>query len=147
MACCVMRPSVVRRAALFRTSSPVFDKLYTKTHEWFEAEADGKYRVGISLYAQDQLGKIVFVQPPTDGVHIKKGELLLEVESVKVNGEIYAPVSGNVVEFNQELNENPGLINDEAEGSGWLVKMDGVESPDQSQFLDAKSYKEYVDAL
>lgn len=104
--------------------------LYTKSHEWIEPEGDVRL-VGISDHAQHQLGDIVFVEVPEVGKKVAKGEELLVVESPKAAAEVYAPMSGEVVEVNEALEAEPGTINQGPYGDGWLVKL-RITNPDES---------------
>ena len=114
-------------------------KKYTKTHEWIEVDGStGK--VGITNYAQDQLGDIVFVELPEIGKELKKGDVLCTVESVKSASDVYAPVSGKIIEVNTELDSQPEKINQDAEGEGWIVKM---ELSDPSELDDLMTKEEY----
>src|SRR5919199_1292085 len=95
---------------------------YTKDHEWIRIEGDSA-TVGISTYAQGQLGDIVYVELPAVGKRLAKGEEAAVVESVKAASEVYAPVAGEVTAVNTELDGNPAAVNADAEGSGWFLKL------------------------
>lgn len=99
------------------------DRRYTKEHEWAREE-DGRVVVGITDYAQDQLGDVVFVGLPEPGTQVEAGKPLGEVESTKSVSDVYSPVSGTVVDRNSELESNPELINSDPYGAGWLVTID-----------------------
>ncbi|MDI6863885.1 MAG: glycine cleavage system protein GcvH, partial [Pseudothermotoga sp.] len=104
-------------------------KKFAKTHEW--VKVDGKLAVvGISNHAQEKLGDVVYVDLPQVGKVVKKGEVFMSVESVKAASDIYAPVSGKIVEVNEKLSNQPELINKDAEGEGWLVKIE-MTNPDE----------------
>ena len=119
------------------------DKHYTEDHEWISIEGDIA-TVGISNYAQDQLGDVVFVELPDKGVSLEKGAEFAVVESVKAASEVYAPVSGDVVEVNDAIGDNPSLVNEDAEGEGWFLKIKVASAPDLSDLMDAKSYADEV---
>lgn len=102
------------------------DRRYTKDHEWARAD-DGMIVVGITDYAQDQLGDVVFVGLPEPGSAVQANQPLGEVESTKSVSDVYSPVSGNVVEKNPEVEQNPDLINEDPYGRGWLVKIEASE--------------------
>lgn len=115
---------------------------YTTEHEWIKAEDDG-YRVGITDYAQDQLGDIVYVDLPEPGSEVSKGAVIAEVESTKSVGEVYAPFSGTVTAVNEPLEDRPELVNQDPYGEGWLVLIEADVSLDG--FLDAASYRELTE--
>lgn len=119
---------------------------YTKDHEWIRVE-NGIGTVGISDHAQQQLGDIVFVELPEVGREVKQGEQFAVVESVKAASEVYAPVSGRVVEVNQELSEKPELVNQDPEGQGWFARIELGDPTELEQLLDAESYREFLKTL
>ena len=113
---------------------------YTKTHEWVKL-AGTKAKIGITDHAQAELTDIVFVELPTVGKDVKKGEELCVVESVKSVSEVYAPVSGKVVAVNTKLDESPEVINGSPYDDGWLVELEIKEKGELDLLLDAASYK------
>jgi glycine cleavage system H protein len=113
---------------------------YTKTHEWVKL-AGTKVKIGITDHAQAELTDIVFVELPTVGKEVKKGEELCVVESVKSVSEVYAPVSGKVVAVNTKLDESPEVINGSPYDDGWLVELEIKEKGELNLLLDAASYK------
>ncbi|WP_196259536.1 glycine cleavage system protein GcvH [Pelagibacterium limicola] len=116
---------------------------YTEDHEYIRVE--GKIGiVGISNYAQEQLGDIVFVELPSVGASYKKGDEVAVVESVKAASEIYAPVSGKVVEVNEKLNDEPGLINADAAGGGWLLKIELADEGELDALMDEAAYADHT---
>ena len=119
-------------------------KKYAKTHEW--VEINGKIAmVGISDHAQNELGDIVYVDLPEVGKEVKAGESLCSIESVKSASDIYAPVSGKVVEVNTALEDTPETINKSAEGEGWIVKIE-VSAPDEvDKLLDKTEYEKLLE--
>jgi glycine cleavage system H protein len=118
------------------------DLKYTSEHEWVRAAEGGRVRVGITHYAQDALGDVVFVSLPEVGATVKAGEACGEVESTKSVSEIYAPVSGEVTSRNTELDSRPELINTDPYGEGWLVEIAASDAGAVSGLLDAKAYAE-----
>lgn len=116
---------------------------YTNEHEWIRVEGDIAY-VGITDYAQDQLGDIVFVDIPTVGESLEAGESFGTIEVVKTISDLFLPVEGEVLEQNEALEENPELVNKDPYGEGWLIKMKPVELKDVENLLDAEVYKAVV---
>jgi len=119
------------------------DLKYTKDHEWIRLESDLAV-VGITDYAQDKLGSIVFVELPPTGKSVRQGETLATVDSVKAVAEIYAPVSGQVEEVNEALSDQPEVINQECYGQGWMVKLKMANSGELSGLLHAEAYAAFV---
>jgi glycine cleavage system H protein len=116
--------------------------MYSRAHEWIKTEGDAVV-VGITHYAQDQLGEVVYVELPDIGTGVGAGDELGTIESVKAVSEFLAPVAGEVLEVNERLEDAPNLVNDEPYGDGWLVKMSGsVEGED---LLDAAAYQEFLE--
>jgi glycine cleavage system H protein len=118
------------------------DRRYSKEHEWAQGR-DGKVVVGITHFAQDQLGDVVFVGMPDPGTEVKAGEPLGEVESTKSVSDIYSPVDGKILEKNQEIESNPELINEDPYGRGWLVSIETDASLED--LLDASAYKAFTE--
>ncbi len=117
---------------------------YTKEHEWISA-TDGEATVGISAYAQEQLGDIVFVELPEVGKALKKGDIAAVVESVKAASEVYAPASGEVVAVNDALGDDPGLVNRGAEGEGWFFRLKLTDPSEVDGMMDADAYRAHLD--
>ncbi|MFZ9087453.1 MAG: glycine cleavage system protein GcvH [Pontimonas sp.] len=113
---------------------------YTKDHEWVAVDGD-QLTVGITQYAADALGDVVYVDHPSVGSSISAGSIVGEVESTKSVGEIFAPVAGEVVDVNQAVVDDPSLINRDPYGEGWLFKVTGSDSGD---FLDADAYRQLI---
>lgn len=113
------------------------DRRYTKEHEWAQ-ERDGRVVIGITHYAQDQLGDVVFVELPAPGTEVEAGKPLGEVESTKSVSDVYSPVSGKVVESNAAVEAEPELVNSDPYGSGWLVAIDSGD--DLEQLMSAADY-------
>jgi len=121
-----------------------FVKKFAKTHEW--VKVDGNLAVvGISNHAQEKLGDVVYVDLPQVGKVVKKNEAFMSVESVKAASDIYAPVSGKIVEVNEKLSNQPELINKDAEGEGWLVKIEMSDPSELSDLLDEESYRMFCE--
>ena len=118
---------------------------YSKEHEWVATEEEVA-TIGITDYAQEQLGEIVYVELPAVGDKISKDDAFGVVESVKAVSDIYAPVSGTVVEVNQELPESPEMINEDPYGDGWLVKVKVSDATEIDDLLDHEEYDELVAA-
>lgn len=119
---------------------------YTKDHEYVRLDGDVAV-VGISDYAQGQLGDVVFVELPEIGKAVEKGKEAAVVESVKAASEVYAPISGEVVEVNSELEGAPGLVNEDAEGKGWFLKLKLSNPAEVSELMDEAAYKAFLDTL
>lgn len=119
---------------------------YTKEHEWIRVE-EGVGVVGITEYAQEQLGDIVYVELPEVGAGMTKGAEAAVVESVKAASEVYAPVGGEVTEVNQNLADNPGTVNTDAMGEGWFFKMKIADTDEVDRLMDGVDYQEYVESL
>lgn len=117
------------------------DLRYTSDHEWV-APGSGGLKVGITHFAQDALGDIVYVQLPDEGTVVDAGQSLGEVESTKSVSEIYAPISGTVTARNEKLNDEPELINSDPYGEGWLVTIEPSDVSDVDGLLDANGYRE-----
>ena len=118
---------------------------YTQEHEWARLEGD-RVRVGITDFAQDQLGDVVFVELPEDGQTVTAGEPMGEVESTKSVSDIFCPISGRVVEVNEALTDNPALVNSEPYGEGWMVVIAPDESGDYEKLLDGAGYSGFLAA-
>jgi glycine cleavage system H protein len=117
---------------------------YTSEHEWVRAE-DGKLRVGITDYAQDALGDVVFVQLPEPGATFEVGNALGEVESTKSVSDVYAPLTGRVVEVNTELVDAPQRLNEDPYGEGWLCILEPEDASAVSALLDASAYRALIE--
>ena len=117
------------------------DLRYTKTHEWVREE-DGTVVVGITQYAQEQLGEVVYVELPEVGRTLDAGEELGTLESVKAVSEFFSPVAGEVVAVNERLDDEPGLVNDDPYGEGWLVRIS--VSGDGADLMDAAAYEAFL---
>jgi glycine cleavage system H protein len=118
---------------------------YTEEHEWISVDGDIA-TVGITDFAQGQLGDIVFVEVPQAGAQVQKGKEAAVVESVKAASDVYAPVSGEVVEGNQALIDDPALVNGAAEGEGWFFKLRLSNPSELEGLMDADAYKAFCDS-
>lgn len=117
---------------------------YSKDHEWVKDEGNGRVRVGITQYAQEELGDVVFVEVPEAEATVKKDDGIAVVESVKAVSDIYAPVSGTIVEGNAELEENPELINSDPYGAGWIAVIQMSNPSELEELLSANEYREHI---
>jgi len=119
------------------------DLRYTREHEWVRI-VDGVAVVGISDHAQDQLGDIVFVDLPEEGAETLQFEKFGEIESVKAVSDLFAPLTGEVVEVNARLDDEPELVNDSPYGEGWMLKMNIANPPELEALMTAADYERYV---
>jgi glycine cleavage system H protein len=117
------------------------DLLYHAEHDWARVDGDTA-TFGITWYAQDALGEVVFFEAPQVGVQIGKDQPYTEVESVKAVSDVFAPLSGEIIEVNQALAENPETINEDPYGEGWLVKVKLSDPAETESLMDAKTYEE-----
>ncbi len=118
---------------------------YSNDHEWVRVEADGRIRVGITDYAQEALGDVVFVQVPEVGATLSGGDQASEVESTKSVSDVYAPVTGTVVDVNTELADSPQRINEDPYGAGWIYVLEPAEPAEVDVLLDAAAYRALVE--
>lgn len=117
---------------------------FTKEHEWIRVDGDIA-TVGISDYAQSQLGDVVYVELPAIGKKVAKGGEAAVIESVKAASEVYAPVSGEVVEVNDQLSANPGLVNQAPLGDGWFMKLRLTNPGELAELMDGAAYQRFVE--
>jgi glycine cleavage system H protein len=122
------------------------DLRYSKDHEWARLDDNGRVTVGITDYAQDALGDVVFVELPAIGDRVEMGGGFGEVESTKSVSELYAPVAGTVVEVNDELTDAPERLNDDPYGDGWICVIQPDDPAQLSLLLDAEGYRELIGA-
>jgi glycine cleavage system H protein len=118
---------------------------YTKEHEWVRAEGAGRARVGITDYAQDALGDVVYVDIPEVGTNVQGNQPFGEVESTKSVSDVYSPISGTVAERNPLLDERPELVNEQPYGDGWLVVIEPANPSELETLLDAAGYRAFID--
>lgn len=121
-------------------------RYFTEDHEWVDVDGDVG-TVGITDYAQGQLGDIVFVDVPEEGKHVSKGDEAAVVESVKAASDVYSPVSGTVIEGNADLADNPGLVNEDADGEGWFFKLTLSDPSELEDLMDEAKYEAFVAKL
>ena len=117
---------------------------FSKTHVWLEDLGENNYRVGITDFAQDELGDIVFVEPPEEGREYDQADECAVVESVKSTSDIYCPLSGIITEINSELNDTPDLINSEPYSEGWIFILKANDDSELNELIDANSYYELI---
>ena len=115
---------------------------YTQSHEWVSSEPDGTVRIGVTDHAQEALGDLVFVELPAVGDHIDQGDPCAVVESVKAASDIYSPITGAVVALNEDLEDDPGMINNDPYGDGWLYALKPSDESEVEALLDAATYEE-----
>jgi glycine cleavage system H protein len=116
---------------------------YTKDHEWIQIEGNDAI-IGITDYAQSELGDIVFVEIETIGDDLKKEEIFGSVEAVKTVSDLFIPLSGKIIEINEALEDNPELVNNDPYGEGWIIKMEIKDLLEIEDLLDADSYKDLI---
>ncbi len=122
------------------------DLLYTEEHEWVRYdEEEGEITIGVTDYAQSELGDIVFLELPDPGNVFDAGDVLGTIEAVKTVADIYAPVSGEVIELNEYLEESPEAVNEEPYAQGWILRMSLADTEDLSNLMDAKAYRDLVE--
>jgi len=121
-------------------------RYYTEEHEWIEVDGESA-TVGITGYAQEQLGDIVFVELPSVGATVEKGKEAAVVESVKAASDVYAPISGTVTESNAALEDDPALVNSDAEGDGWFFRLTIADAGELAGLMDEAAYKAFCDSL
>lgn len=119
------------------------DRRYTREHEWARRE-DGRIRIGVTKFAADRLSDVVFIELPKPGAQVKAMEPFGVIESVKAASDLYAPVSGRVVEVNQQLIDSPELINQDPHGEAWMVVIEPSGDAEWEQLLDAAAYADLV---
>jgi glycine cleavage system H protein len=122
------------------------DLKYTREHEWAAVEENNRVRVGITDFAQDALGDVVYVNLPDEGTEVRAGEAVGEVESTKSVSDIFSPVSGHIVERNEALTDSPELVNQEPYGEGWMVVIDMSDPEELGDLLDADDYRRHAES-
>src|SRR6185436_12834995 len=140
------RADAVRPPPLSPQGSRLMTTYFTKEHEWIEVEGD-QATVGITNHAQEQLGDIVFAEVPAAGRKLAKGEEAAVVESVKAASDVYAPVSGEVIEGNQAVADDPALVNSDPEGAGWFFKLKLSDPGELDGLMDEAAYRDFVASL
>lgn len=114
---------------------------YTAEHEWIAELEDGRLKIGITDFAQDALGDVVYVDLPEPGQTIEAGSTVAEVESTKSVSEIYAPISGTIADINEALTDSPDLVNADPYGAGWFFLLEPAAEADRSAFIDGAAYR------
>ena len=117
--------------------------LYSKDHEWIELVND-KFRIGITEYAQGELGDIVFMELPEIGLKVVEGDTIGTIEAVKTVADVYAPISGEIIDINTDLESDPELIKNDPYAKGWIVSIKADKEIDSSKYLNASQYKEFI---
>ncbi len=118
--------------------------MYSAEHEWLRLDDDGSVVIGITDHAQEALGELVYVEQPEDGVTLAKGDACIVVESVKAASDVYAPISGKLVEINSALVEAPELVNENPYESGWLIRVDPSDATELDELMDADAYGRFL---
>lgn len=118
---------------------------YTREHEWASTEQDARVRVGITDFAQDALGDVVYVDLPEEGTEVRAGEPFGEVESTKSVSDIFSPVTGRVVERNSSLEDSPELVNEDPYGDGWMVVVEMTDPSELEELLGPDDYREFAE--
>lgn len=120
------------------------DLKYTREHEWIKIHDDGTATVGITDFAQGELGDIVFVELEEEGFEFSKDESFGTVEAVKTVSELFAPADGEIIEINEQLEDEPELVNDDPYGDGWMIKMKITDAAQLDDLLSADAYKDII---
>ena len=120
---------------------------FTKDHEWVEVDEKGLAAIGVTAYAAEQLGDVVFIELPDVGKEVKAGDALAVVESVKAASDVYAPVSGEVVEVNAGLPDTPETVNAEPEKDGWFAKLKLANPAELDALMDRPAYEQFLSTL
>jgi glycine cleavage system H protein len=123
------------------------DCKYTQEHEWIRPEPGNKGSIGLTDYAQSQLGDIVYLDLPAPGTQVEQSKKIGEVESVKAVSDIFSPVSGQVLEINQTVIDEPGLVNEDPYGAGWLVRLELSKPSELDALMDSDKYDKFVAEL
>ena len=116
---------------------------FTEEHEWLREE-DGEMVVGITIHAAEQLGDVVFVELPDEGITVSKDDEVVVIESVKAASDILAPVDGVITEVNSALTDNPGMVNDDPQGEAWFFKMKISDPEQMADFMDQAAYQKFI---
>ena len=120
------------------------DLLYTEEHEWIQIEEDSA-TIGITDYAQQELGDVVYVELPEEGLELETGQAFGSVESVKAVSEIFAPLSGTVAESNTTLDDSPETVNEDPYGDGWMIRLEVADSAEVGELMSASDYRTYLE--
>uniref|UniRef100_A0A7S3F4F3 Glycine cleavage system H protein n=1 Tax=Prasinoderma singulare TaxID=676789 RepID=A0A7S3F4F3_9VIRI len=137
--------SLASTGLLSRCYATVMEGLkYAESHEWIKVDGDTA-TVGISDFAQEELGDVVYVELPEEGTELAKGDSFATIESVKAASDVYMPLSGTVTEVNSELTDEPSKVNEDAYGSGWLIKMKVASAGEVDEMMDSAAYSKSVE--
>jgi len=120
---------------------------YSKEHEWISVIDESTVKIGITDYAQDALGDIVFVELPEDGADLSKDAAFGTIESVKAVSDIYAPISGKISNKNSKLEDDPAVVNSDPYGDGWLIDLSDISKADLDSLMNAEQYQEFLTSL
>lgn len=118
---------------------------YLKSHEWVKEQDGNVFSVGLSAYALEQLGDIVYVELPDSGTELKKDEPFGVIESVKSAADMYMPISGKIMEVNTDIPDNPDTLSKDAYGAGWLVRVEAADSAELDTLMDAPAYQQFLE--
>jgi len=118
---------------------------FTDDHEWVVAEDDGTALIGITDFAQEQLGELVYIELPEIGAEVEKGDAVAVIESVKSASDLMMPISGEIIEVNDELDGDPGKVNEDAMGAGWFLKVKMSDEGELDDLMDEDSYQDSLD--
>jgi glycine cleavage system H protein len=118
---------------------------FSEDHEWVLTADDGTALIGITEFAQEQLGELVYIELPEVGAEIEKGEGIAVIESVKSASDLIAPISGEVLEVNEELDSDPGKVNEDAMGAGWFIKVKMADEEELDELMDEDKYMDSLD--
>ena len=121
------------------------DARYLKSHEWMKKDEGTVFSVGLSAYALEQLGDIVYIELPAVGQELKKEETFGVIESVKSAADMYIPISGKIVEVNDDIPDNPDMLSKDAYGDGWLIKVEAADPAELDALLDAAAYQQFLE--
>ena len=122
------------------------DIKYTKEHEWVRVESDTEVVIGITTYAADELGDVVFVELPEPDAKVVSQEQFGEIESVKAVSELYSPVTGTVIQRNEELSDAPEIVNDSAYEQGWMIKVEVADTSSLDELMSAEEYEQFLES-
>ncbi len=118
---------------------------FSEDHEWILTADDGTALIGITEFAQEQLGELVYIELPEVGAEIEKGESIAVIESVKSASDLIAPITGEILEVNEELDSDPGKVNEDAMGAGWFIKVKMADEEELDELMDEDKYLESLD--
>jgi glycine cleavage system H protein len=118
---------------------------YLKSHEWIKKQDGNVFSVGLSAYALEQLGDIVYIELPAVGGELKKEETFGVIESVKSAADMYTPISGKIVQVNEDIPDNPDMLSKDAYGAGWLIRVEAADPSEMDTLLDAAAYQEFLE--